>query len=154
VTRHRPVVIAVAAIVLVVVIGAFLAFFCGPDAFDDRHAWFEGRRNGGSQTRDAIQTLIVALGPAAVSVCVTLLASLVARSRSAHRALGFVALGFIVVQVGVLYGVWRLFGGGAAVNPLTLTGAAGLVICIGALVLHFVRGPRRVGDRERRDRAS
>lgn len=147
--RHRPVLIAVAVIVLVIL----WAFFQQLHESDDSQAWLEARRNGGSQTTDTIKTLIVALGPATVSVSITLLAGLMARRRSVQRAFGFVALGLILVQAAWLFGAQMVFGGGLVWNWFMAVGVVGLVVSGGAWAVSFVRGAKRRRGDEGDDRA-
>lgn len=129
---------------------AALAFSERLNATGNYEGWLRDRRNGRSETGDTIQTLVVALGPGAVSLVITV-AGRVVRTRAVHRVLGVVAFGFIVIQVGVLYAARRVFGGGPLLNWFTLTGLMGLAIYIAALVMYFARGPKRVSEHERKD---
>jgi hypothetical protein len=143
VARHRPVLIAVAAIVLLIL----WAFLHQLYESDDSQAWLEARRNGGSQTTDTIKTLIIALGPATVSVSITLLAGSIARRRFVKRVFGFGALGLILVQAAWLFGAQMVFGGGLVWNWFVAVGVVGLVVSGGAWAVSFVRGAkRRRGD--------
>lgn len=145
--RHRPTVTVVLGIGLLLTALAFAEWL---NTTGNYEAWLRDRRNGGSETRDTIQTFVVALGPGAVSL-VIMVAGLVVRTRTVHRVLGAVAFGFIVIQVGVLYAAMRVFGGGPLLNGFTLTGLVGLAVCIAALAMYFALRPKRVSEHERKD---
>ena len=139
--------------IVVVGIGLLLAAFALAEwlnATGNYEAWLRDRRNGRSEIGDTIQTLVVALGPSAVSL-VIMVAGLLVRTRAVHRVLGVVAFGFILLQVGVLHAARRVFGGGSLLNGFTLTGLMGLAIYIAALAMYFARGPKRVSEQERKD---
>lgn len=129
---------------------AALAFSARLNATRNYEAWLRDRQNGRSETEDTIQTLVVALGPGAVSL-VIMVAGLAVRTRAVRKILGVVAFGFIVIQAGVLYVAWRVFGGGPLLNSFTLIGLMGLAIYIAALAMYFARGPKRVSEHERKD---
>lgn len=147
--RYRTVIIVVAAIVLL----AQLYLWVGVNKSIGMEAWLRDRRSGGSETRDTIETLIIALGPGAISLVITLLASRVVRSKAAHRVWGVVALGFILIQVGWVCVACLVFGGRIALNSFTVTALVGLMVYVVGLVIYFVRGSKRVAECEEKDRA-
>jgi hypothetical protein len=101
-------------------------------------------------TADTINSVLLVLGPSALSWIITVIAGNCVHRRLIHTACGLVALLLLVVQVGLLFFAMKIaagWGGNPLLNPFTLPGSVGLVFCIVALVAYFIRGPRTLeGD--------
>lgn len=108
--------------------------------------WLHLRQNGGPAWVDTINTLMVALGPGALSLPASLLALPRADTRQQRAPWIAAAVFFIGIQASSLVLVVRMFGGGNFLNQFTLISGSGLVLYAGALWVGMVQSQRQAAS--------